>query len=168
MTMMTMVCAFHNKAFSTCPSHINFIIQFFFLDRSMSEVETSKHSSQFQSIEKTEETPMFPKKLPPPQLKEHPPSVDSSDGEEEEAAAARSKQRKERSESGQLSHHSRFGSKGALHSPVGSMHSFDLQVCTHYVFPPFSTNTVCFSLYRKYLSTVSCLSQFPLETDNYC
>lgn len=114
-----------------------------FLDRSMSEVETSKHSSQFQSIEKTEETPMFTKKLPPPQLKEHPPSVDSSDGEEEEAAAVRSKQRKERSESGQLSHHSRFGSKGALHSPVGSMHSFDLQVCAQYLYPFSFLQTPC-------------------------
>lgn len=91
-----------------------------------------QHSSQFQSIEKTEETPMFPKKLPePPKLKEHPPSVDSSDGDDDvdNLIPTRSKA-KERSASGQLSQHSKFGSKGALHSPVGSMHSFDLQVFT--------------------------------------
>lgn len=90
-------------------------------------MSTSKHSSQFQSIEKTEETPMFPKKLPePPQLKEHPPSIDSSEGEDETAAP--SKKRNERSASGQLSHHSKFGSRSALYSPAGSTHSFDLQV----------------------------------------
>lgn len=111
-------------------------ILFFFLpeavERSASEVDTSKHSSQFQSIEKTEETPMFPKKLPPPQLKEHPPSVDSSEGEDE-AIEVRPNPRKERSESGQMSYHSKFGSKGALHSPIGSMHSFDLQVCMFFI-----------------------------------
>lgn len=70
---------------------------------------------------------MFPKKLPePPQLKEHPPSIDSSDGEDE--TATQSKTRNERSASGQLSQYSRYGSKGALYSPAGSTHSFDLQV----------------------------------------
>lgn len=94
------------------------------------DLSNSKHSSQFQSIEKTEETPMFPKKLPePPQLKEHPPSIDSSEGEDDENIIThRSNAQKERSASGQLSHHSKYGSKGALHSPIGSTHSFDLQV----------------------------------------
>lgn len=105
------------------------------VERSTSEIDTSKHSSQFQSIEKTEETPMFPKKLPPPQLKEHPPSIDSSDGEDgDDNASVRQIPRKERSESGQMSYHSKFGSKGALHSPIGSMHSFDLQVKYSYRF----------------------------------
>ena len=90
------------------------------------ELSASKHSSQFQSIEKTEDTPMFPKKLPePPQLKEHPPSIDSSEGEDD-VVQTHSKTRKERSASGQLSQISR--SKHGLHSPAGSMHSFDLQV----------------------------------------
>lgn len=72
---------------------------------------------------------MFPKKLPePPQLKEHPPSVDSSDAEDD-VITARSNTRKERSASGQLSQHSKYGSKGTLHSPIGSTQSFDLQVC---------------------------------------
>lgn len=99
-----------------------------------SAADASKHSSQFQSIEKTEETPMFPKKLPePPQLKEHPPSIDSSEGEEyDDVLTSRSSAtRKERSASGQLSQHSKFGSRGALHSPIGSTHSFDLQVCSY-------------------------------------
>ena len=102
------------------------------VERSISEVDNSKHSTQFQSIEKTEETPMFPKKLQsPPQLKEHPPSIDSSDGEEDEPITASSTIRKE---SGQLSLHSKYGSKGALHSPGGSTHSFDLQVSFDAVF----------------------------------
>lgn len=94
------------------------------------DLSTHKHSSQFQSIEKTEETPMFPKKLSePPKLKEHPPSVDdSSDGEDDVEIAAISNVRKERSASGQLSQHSRFGSKHCLHSPAGSSQNFDLQV----------------------------------------
>lgn len=69
---------------------------------------------------------MFPKKLPePPQLKEHPPSIDSSEGEDD-VVQTHSKTRKERSASGQLSQNSR--TKHGLHSPAGSMHSFDLQV----------------------------------------
>lgn len=96
------------------------------------DLSASKHSSQFQSIEKTEDTPMFPKKLPePPQLKEHPPSLDSSEGEDD-ILPTQSKPRKDRSASGQLSQHSR--SKHGLHSPAGSMHSFDLQVSFLYVF----------------------------------
>lgn len=88
-------------------------------------MNASKHSSQFQSIEKTEDTPMFPKKLPePPQLKEHPPSMDSSDGEDD-VIPLHSNPRKERSSSGQMSQHSKYGTK---HSPAGSTHSFDLQV----------------------------------------
>lgn len=75
---------------------------------------------------------MFPKKLPElPKLKEHPPSVESSDGDDDvENLIPSHSKAKERSASGQLSQHSKFGSKGALHSPVGSMHSFDLQVFT--------------------------------------
>lgn len=64
------------------------------------------------------------KSLPPPIVKESPPSVEASsdeDDDEEEEAADNS------SQSLQLSK-SKFTSKGALHSPVGSAHSFDLQV----------------------------------------
>ncbi|XP_037938735.1 protein retinal degeneration B isoform X2 [Teleopsis dalmanni] len=63
---------------------------------------------------------------PPPILTQEPPSAEASSEEEDEndvdTAMARS-----RSQSIQMSK-SKFGSKGALHSPVGSAHSFDLQV----------------------------------------
>lgn len=94
---------------------------------STTDLSASKHSSQFQSIEKTEDTPMFPKKLhEPPQLKEYPPSIDSSEGEDE--IDVLTTRRNERSASGQLSQHSKYSSKHGLHSPIGSTHSFDLQV----------------------------------------
>lgn len=116
----------------------------FFIAASVTEAN-KQHSSQFQSIEKTEETPMFPKKLPePPQLKEHPPSIDSSDGDDDVENLIPTRARaKERTASGQLSQHSKFGSKGALHSPVGSMHSFDLQVTT-------SNRSISFTLFNAY------------------
>ncbi|XP_055846673.1 protein retinal degeneration B isoform X2 [Episyrphus balteatus] len=63
------------------------------------------------------------KSLPPPIVKESPPSAEASseeDEDEEEEAAENS------SHSLQLSK-SKYSSKGALHSPVGSAHSFDLQ-----------------------------------------
>lgn len=93
------------------------------------DLSASKHSSQFQSIEKTEDTPMFPKKLPEtPQLKEQPPSIDSSDGEDDIIPLPHSKPRKERSASGQ-SQHSKYSSRHGLHSSNSSTHSFtDLQV----------------------------------------
>lgn len=73
---------------------------------------------------------MFPKKLPePPQLKEHPPSLDSSEGEDD-IVPIHSKTRNTRSSSGQLSSRSKHG----LHSPAGSTHSFDLQVSYSYIF----------------------------------
>lgn len=84
---------------------------------------------------------MFPKKLPePPQLKEHPPSIDSSDGEDDNAVVP-SKNRNERSASGQLSQYSKYGSKGALYSPAGSTHSFDIQVSA-YSFPMAMQNAL--------------------------
>lgn len=88
---------------------------------------------------------MFPKKMAePPKLKEHPPSIDSSDGEDDidNLIPTRSKA-KERSASGQLSQHSRFGSKGALHSPGGSMHSFDLQVNGFLCLSPSDIEYIC-------------------------
>lgn len=112
-------------------------------------MSASKHSSQFQSIEKTEDTPMFPKKLPEtPQLKEQPPSMDSSDGEDDIIPLPHSKTRKERSASGQSSQHTKFGSRHGLHSPGSSTHSFtDLQVMNGSFFILFSfsiSNGVCF------------------------
>ena len=105
---------------------------------------SSKHSKQMSSIEKTEETPMFSKKIHPPELKEHPPSAESSDGEDESQEEFNDlSMRADRSEGGacigQLSS-SKFGSKGALHSPIGSTHSFDLQVYIFLVFTAHDHN----------------------------
>lgn len=101
-------------------------------DPSQSDNEPSKHSKQMSSIEKTEETPMFPKKMHPPVLKEHPPSIGSSDGEDSNDEFGDITNKGDRSESLQLASSSKFGSKGALHSPIGSTHSFDLQVFNHF------------------------------------
>lgn len=91
------------------------------------DAAASKHTSQFQSIEKTEETPMFPKKLSEaPQLKEQPPSIDSSDNEDDHVQALAKTGK--HSSVVHLSHRPKSGSKGMLHSPAGSTHSFDLQV----------------------------------------
>lgn len=96
-------------------------------DPSTSEAEqASKHSKQMSSIEKTDDTPMFPKKLPPPLLKQEPPSAESSDADDDDEFVDNSV-RTDRSETNQLAK-SKHGSKGALHSPIGSTHSFDLQV----------------------------------------
>lgn len=100
--------------------------------------QTKQHSIQMSSIEKTEDTPMFPKKMHPPELKEHPPSVEDSSDEDEEDdddeddEENNHKQRVSRCASEPPRHASsggkKFGSKSALHSPIGSTHSFDLQV----------------------------------------
>uniref|UniRef100_T1GQZ7 DDHD domain-containing protein n=1 Tax=Megaselia scalaris TaxID=36166 RepID=T1GQZ7_MEGSC len=58
----------------------------------------------------------------PPLVKEQPPSAEASSDEEE----VKSTIDRDRSQSIQLAQ-SKFGSKGALHSPVGSAHSFDVQ-----------------------------------------
>lgn len=64
---------------------------------------------------------------PPPIVTQEPPSAEGTSDEDEEEAAQEVSARS-RSQSIQLTK-SKFGSKGALHSPVGSAHSFDLQVC---------------------------------------
>lgn len=94
------------------------------------------------SIEKTDDTPMFPKKLPPPLLKQQPPSAESSDEDSHDEFADNSL-RTDRSEMNQLSK-SRYGSKGALHSPIGSTHSFDLQVSISVNFAVYSIQVILF------------------------
>lgn len=94
------------------------------------------------SIEKTDDTPMFPKKLPPPLLKQQPPSADSSDADDSHDEFADNSMRTERSEMNQLSK-SKYGSKGALHSPIGSTHSFDLQVRFFNVLSNFQVIFLC-------------------------
>ncbi|KAJ6636313.1 Protein retinal degeneration B, partial [Pseudolycoriella hygida] len=96
------------------------------VDVSTSEAEqVSKHSKQMSSIEKTDETPMFPKKLPPPLVNEQPASAESSDAEDSHHELEDNSLQADPSD--QLSK-SKLGSKGALHSPMGSTHNFDLQV----------------------------------------
>lgn len=60
----------------------------------------------------------------PPVVKEQPPSAEASSDEEDEVKSTIDR---DRSQSIQLVQ-SKYGSKGALHSPVGSAHSFDVQV----------------------------------------
>lgn len=114
--------------------------------------QSKQHSIQMSSIEKTEETPMFPKKMHPPELKEHPPSVEDStdedDEDDDEDNEAQSKQRVSRCASEpprQTAVGKKFGSKSALHSPIGSTHSFDLQV------KPFKVCSVKNSFFFHYL-----------------
>lgn len=139
--------------------------------------EQSKHSQKMSSIEKLEDTPMFAKKQrPTPMLRTHPPSADDSgddddDDDDEEsgeegdsgaeeavAAAAAAQKRRTLGASTGLSAvpkagGSKFGSKGALHSPIGSTHSFDLQV----FISMFITLSMCISL---------CLSGFGFISKN--
>ncbi|EDS45238.1 m-rdgb2 retinal degeneration protein b [Culex quinquefasciatus] len=89
--------------------------------------------------------PPAPILQPPPKLKKHPPTLDSSDeDEDEEEDEEEDQQRDNRRHGGLRTNHlgattggtmagigqSRQlgGSKGQLHSPLGSAHSFDLQV----------------------------------------
>ncbi|XP_030386632.1 protein retinal degeneration B isoform X2 [Scaptodrosophila lebanonensis] len=71
----------------------------------------------------------------PPIVTQQPPSAEGSSDEEEEdedehgdELGAQSNAQRSRSQSIQMANKAKFGSKGALHSPVGSAHSFDLQV----------------------------------------
>jgi len=85
----------------------------------------------------------------PPVVTQQPPSAEASsdeEGEEEEdddedendaigtgvdlSANQGGSAQRSRSQSIQMAQKGKFGSKGALHSPVGSAHSFDLQVST--------------------------------------
>lgn len=70
------------------------------------------------SIEKTEVTPIFPKKDCPPDVNEQPPSLDSSD--EDDDYDENSHYAKDKSKL--------TTQKGGLHSPNDSNRSFDLQV----------------------------------------
>lgn len=107
--------------------------------------EQSKHSKKMSSIEKLEDTPMFSKKLPPPDLRMHPPSADDSGGseDEEEGEESGAEDGREGAAGGTAAFASKSkgtskllggidaggtASKGGLHSPIGSTHSFDLQV----------------------------------------
>lgn len=81
----------------------------------------------------------------PPIVTQQPPSAEASSDEEDDdeddedendnvgtnvelGAQNAANNQRSRSQSIQLANKGKFGSKGALHSPVGSAHSFDLQV----------------------------------------
>lgn len=81
----------------------------------------------------------------PPIVTQQPPSAEASSDEEDDdeddedendnvgtnvelGAQNAANNQRSRSQSIQMANKGKFGSKGALHSPVGSAHSFDLQV----------------------------------------
>lgn len=138
-------------------SNNNYNYYFIKIDDGAAELEKSKRAIQMSSIEKTEDTPMFPKKIQLPELIEHAPSVESSDDEDCSkrvitkipipSLSSDTQRKSERSESSSLSK-STFGSKGALHSPAGSTHSFDLQVPS-FLFCIFITYTYIFDLHAS-------------------
>lgn len=131
---------------------LKYFVFFFFLELSVSE--DSKTDLQIDNnIEATKQsTTSSTTKIQPPIVKEHPPSIEISSDEENDEVDDNLRDRYYliykwhkniflfvnfffffRSESVQLSK-SKYGSKGALHSPVGSHHSFDLQVsCCFFV-----------------------------------
>ncbi|XP_055915002.1 protein retinal degeneration B isoform X3 [Eupeodes corollae] len=88
------------------------------------EDDVSLSSDKDMDVDSQAGTKSNKKALPPPIVKESPPSVEASSEEDED----------EEEEPGDNSSHSlqlsksKYSSKGALHSPVGSAHSFDLQV----------------------------------------
>jgi hypothetical protein len=97
------------------------------LEQSASD-NASRQSNQFNSIEKTEEnsTPQVMKRPPVPTVNAIAASADvSSDDEEVEKQQVGGK-RHSGTAVNNLKH--RHGSKGALPSPLGSAHSFDMQV----------------------------------------
>ena len=104
------------------------------LERSTSD-PTSKQS-QFNSIEKTEEnsTPLAMKRpsvpINIPTVRKVPASMDASSDEEDDVKKLKDKVVSHRprnaAQLGDAKHY--FGSKGALPSPLGSAHSFDMQV----------------------------------------
>ncbi|XP_055915005.1 protein retinal degeneration B isoform X6 [Eupeodes corollae] len=87
------------------------------------EDDVSLSSDKDMDVDSQAGTKSNKKALPPPIVKESPPSVEASSEEDED----------EEEEPGDNSSHSlqlsksKYSSKGALHSPVGSAHSFDLQ-----------------------------------------
>ncbi|KAG5683657.1 hypothetical protein PVAND_012925 [Polypedilum vanderplanki] len=94
----------------------------------------SRQSNQFNSIEKTEEnsTPMIMKR-PPIHVDTTSHADDSSDDEEDKKHKSENEKQQVatvgKRHSGTIGNSKlQFGSKGALPSPLGSAHSFDLQV----------------------------------------
>ena len=100
------------------------------LEQSASD-NASRQSNQFNSIEKNEEnsTPLIMKRPPVPIVNATAASADVSSDEDEvvneEKQQVVSAKKHSVTLNNKLFHH---GSKGAIPSPIGSAHSFDLQV----------------------------------------
>lgn len=113
-------------------SKVDDVLTIEILEHSVSDT-LSRHSNQFNSIEKTEEnsTPQIMKRSSVQVVNETSGDVSSDDDEVNKKVETGEKQ-----QIAVLKRHSgtigntkfQFGSKGALPSPLGSAHSFDLQV----------------------------------------
>lgn len=103
------------------------------LEHSVSDT-LSRHSNQFNSIEKTEEnsTPQIMKRPPIQMILNDPTSADGSSDDEDEKDKRESEKQQvvvAKRHSGTMGNSKfQYGSKGALPSPLGSAKSFDLQV----------------------------------------
>lgn len=104
----------------------------------------------------------------PPIVTQQPPSAEASSDEDDEddddededgvgtnveLGAQTSGNQRSRSQSIQLANKAKFGSKGALHSPVGSAHSFDLQVSKA---PSQLSTSIQLMLHSQSRATVHC------------
>lgn len=121
-------------------------IAFYILAESTSEpyVTSATTAPPLSATERKRSAPAIP-----PIVTQQPPSAEASSDEDDddeddedendavgasaELGAQSTSNQRSRSQSIQLANKAKFGSKGALHSPVGSAHSFDLQVsCRSY------------------------------------
>jgi hypothetical protein len=124
----------------------------------------SRQSNQFNSIEKTEEnsTPQIMKRPPVPIVNETAASADSSDEDEEQKKNTESERQQvvgAKRHSGTLGNTKfQFGSKGALPSPLGSAHSFDLQVCIYINTSAHKIERQRFNLNNLFLNILLCFA----------
>lgn len=92
----------------------------------------SRHSNQFNSIEKTEEnsTPQTMKRVPVPVVAETSAGIASSDDDDDDEQPRRGESEKQQVGhfSGKRNSNTKFPFGTALPSPLGSAHSFDIQV----------------------------------------
>lgn len=110
---------------------------------------TDNSSKQFNSIEKTEEnsTPQILKRLPSnviPKVHEQAPSVELSSDEDDAVVLKANNSRQisaNHRNSGQTAQAKYYGSKGGIPSPLGSAHSFDLQVSLIFLMKFFCLNS---------------------------
>lgn len=99
------------------------------LEHSVSDTH-SRQSNQFNSIEKTEEnsTPQVMKRPPVQIVNETITSADASSDDDDEKGESVKQQVVDGKRHTTANSKFQYSSKGALPSPLGSAHSFDLQV----------------------------------------